>query len=403
MHFKSIFSWFNLIISIYVALDTSEGGHVSLRVISSAQPDKMAVLGNDETIDCAIDGWSGYGTKWVKDGIEVTSDAFTILDNGNLMIKNVEFSDAGNYTCYATNKTSSKNTTTTVRVVLSEPVTYLYASLLDDTTMHLYFEKPRKTYRDVLGYNISFQVVHNCDLGPLQSRIIQISENSDADELLIQLRNLKPNTKYKFYVSAITCAGQGEIASVECLLNKKYMYMCDKSIPLHTHKFGIDGYPFNDLMNTGPNCTNSTNGQNLVSCDYWSVVTYHSWWPNRVVPKNLLGRQCSNETTEFNSSVIIIPALNPSIPYVSRDQKEEKRQSFMQDLYDLLKGLLESVYYGIGAFFSHLYTCPVLAVFGIVLVIRLLRGKSETQNASSHVRQVQRVSAKNTRPVNVEK
>ncbi len=57
-------------------------------------------------------------TSWRKNGFSVKYNSkFTMLDTGGLRINGVESSDAGDYTCTASNDFGSDSTTITVYVL----------------------------------------------------------------------------------------------------------------------------------------------------------------------------------------------------------------------------------------------------------------------------------------------
>lgn len=69
-------------------------------------PEKVArtVDGRDVTLSCRTFGAPKPIVKWFHDNDELTGGRYVISPNGDLMIKNAKFLDAGDYLCNATNK-----------------------------------------------------------------------------------------------------------------------------------------------------------------------------------------------------------------------------------------------------------------------------------------------------------
>lgn len=56
------------------------------------------------TLTCRVFGAPKPEIKWIRNNMELTGGRYTTMENGDLAIKDVNFLDAGNYTCYAQNK-----------------------------------------------------------------------------------------------------------------------------------------------------------------------------------------------------------------------------------------------------------------------------------------------------------
>ncbi|XP_022162397.1 neuroglian-like isoform X2 [Myzus persicae] len=67
-------------------------------------------------IRCKLSGVPKPQTKWIKNNIELTGGRYTTLDNGDLQISEVSFTDAGIYTCIATNNYGTANASRTLTV-----------------------------------------------------------------------------------------------------------------------------------------------------------------------------------------------------------------------------------------------------------------------------------------------
>lgn len=62
---------------------------------------KFSVKGNQITFDCQIDA-SQPGYRWIKDESNITKGSVSVSGSvSTLLVDNIEFSDAGNYTCIA--------------------------------------------------------------------------------------------------------------------------------------------------------------------------------------------------------------------------------------------------------------------------------------------------------------
>lgn len=72
-------------------------------------PGKEATVDNlDITLNCRVFGAPKPKIKWIRNGQELTGGRFEIQESGSLVIKGVQFSDAGDYICHAENKFGKK-------------------------------------------------------------------------------------------------------------------------------------------------------------------------------------------------------------------------------------------------------------------------------------------------------
>ncbi|XP_063242824.1 neuroglian isoform X3 [Bacillus rossius redtenbacheri] len=72
--------------------------------ITEPPRNEATVNGRSVTLQCRVFGAPKPLVKWVRNGLELTGGRYTVLDNGDLEIKAVDFLDDGQYTCYAVNK-----------------------------------------------------------------------------------------------------------------------------------------------------------------------------------------------------------------------------------------------------------------------------------------------------------
>ncbi|KAL1110491.1 hypothetical protein AAG570_008019, partial [Ranatra chinensis] len=72
--------------------------------ITTPPTDKEVVDGKTVTLTCRVFGAPKPEVKWVHQNDELTGGRYTVLPEGDLEIRDVYYSDAGQYTCHATNK-----------------------------------------------------------------------------------------------------------------------------------------------------------------------------------------------------------------------------------------------------------------------------------------------------------
>ncbi|XP_039276536.1 neuroglian isoform X2 [Nilaparvata lugens] len=66
--------------------------------------DESTVDGRTIVLTCRVFGAPKPEVKWLRAGMELTGGRYTVLETGDLEIREVNFIDAGQYTCYASNK-----------------------------------------------------------------------------------------------------------------------------------------------------------------------------------------------------------------------------------------------------------------------------------------------------------
>uniref|UniRef100_A0A8D8XH54 Neuroglian n=2 Tax=Cacopsylla melanoneura TaxID=428564 RepID=A0A8D8XH54_9HEMI len=72
--------------------------------ITEQPKDEFTVDGRSVVLTCRVFGAPKPEVKWVHNQVEVTGGRYTILETGDLQIADVQFGDAGEYTCFASNK-----------------------------------------------------------------------------------------------------------------------------------------------------------------------------------------------------------------------------------------------------------------------------------------------------------
>lgn len=65
---------------------------------------EATVIHRAVTLTCRVFGAPKPEVKWIRNGLELTGGRYKVQENGDLQITDVSFADAGDYTCYATNK-----------------------------------------------------------------------------------------------------------------------------------------------------------------------------------------------------------------------------------------------------------------------------------------------------------
>ncbi|KAK8743667.1 hypothetical protein OTU49_001198 [Cherax quadricarinatus] len=64
----------------------------------------QSVDGQQVNMTCRVFGAPKPRITWIRDGLELTGGRFQVTNDGDLVIKDVSFTDAGDYTCFAENK-----------------------------------------------------------------------------------------------------------------------------------------------------------------------------------------------------------------------------------------------------------------------------------------------------------
>ncbi|XP_049962681.1 neuroglian [Schistocerca serialis cubense] len=99
---------------------------------------EQTVDGRTVTLLCRTFGAPKPQVKWIRNGKELTGGRYTTLDNGDLEIRDVNYSDGGDYTCYAENKfghqeASGKLTVKEHTRITTEPEDYEVAAGMSAT------------------------------------------------------------------------------------------------------------------------------------------------------------------------------------------------------------------------------------------------------------------------------
>lgn len=93
-----------------------------------------------------------------------------------------------------------------------EPVRSLEGFQLGSSALLLVWEEPEKPNGILKGYMISYAVVNGTSVGKMIDRHPQIT---DPRQLRAKLAGLKPNTKYRISVKAVTGGGEGKPIYIE--------------------------------------------------------------------------------------------------------------------------------------------------------------------------------------------
>ena len=78
---------------------------------------------------------------------------------------------------------------------------------MGSSAFFLIWKKPLEPNGILTGYKIQYQTVQNLTMGPLLDRTPHID---DPRVTRAKLATLKPSTKYRIHVRALTAAGEGE-------------------------------------------------------------------------------------------------------------------------------------------------------------------------------------------------
>jgi hypothetical protein len=78
--------------------------------------DTTTVTEKDVVMNCRVNGAPKPQVKWLKGGQELTGGRFKLNELNDLIIKEVRFADAGQYTCRAENKFNSTEASATLLV-----------------------------------------------------------------------------------------------------------------------------------------------------------------------------------------------------------------------------------------------------------------------------------------------
>lgn len=89
--------------------------------------DTVATTESTVVLECVALGYPKPSITWLKDGFEISpgQNGYSILGQGNLMIKSVAVSHAGTYTCRASQITRSFDRTAKLDVFCKWLFTYL--------------------------------------------------------------------------------------------------------------------------------------------------------------------------------------------------------------------------------------------------------------------------------------
>ena len=93
---------------------------LALPVFSKVPQSQVVSIGKSAVLDCEASGGSNVKVKWLKDGHPFTvKDTNTRIFNfaTSIFIKEVRYSDAGIFTCQATNEAGSVKAEAKIRVL----------------------------------------------------------------------------------------------------------------------------------------------------------------------------------------------------------------------------------------------------------------------------------------------
>lgn len=97
--------------------------------IKEAPKQEATVDGRNVTLTCRVFGAPKPIVKWIRNSLELTGGRYQVQESGDLLIVDIGFADAGDYTCHASNKLGAVNASGTLVVkehtrITDEPQDY---------------------------------------------------------------------------------------------------------------------------------------------------------------------------------------------------------------------------------------------------------------------------------------
>ena len=91
------------------------------------------------------------------------------------------------------------------------PVAELNAVAMGSTSLLVFWEKPAEINGELIGYSVYYEETKGTRI---ESRV-EKKPRPNESQTRIKLGNLKPDTKYRISVYALTRAGEGEVNFIE--------------------------------------------------------------------------------------------------------------------------------------------------------------------------------------------
>ncbi|XP_063782552.1 neogenin isoform X12 [Pseudophryne corroboree] len=166
----------------------------------------------DIVFECEVSGKPTPTVKWVKNGdMVIPSDYFKIVEDHDLQVLGLVYSDEGFYQCIAENEVG--NVQAAAQLIILEPAATpggpipssprdVVASLVSTRFIKLTWRVPA----DAHGENLTYQVYYSKE-GMNRERV---ENTSRPGELQVTIQNLLPETVYYFRVVAQNSHGAGE-------------------------------------------------------------------------------------------------------------------------------------------------------------------------------------------------
>ncbi|XP_032455790.1 Down syndrome cell adhesion molecule-like protein Dscam2 isoform X48 [Nasonia vitripennis] len=212
--------------------------------IASFDDKFVATYKEDVKLPCLAVGVPAPEVTWKVRGVKLApTDRLRQLPEGSLFIKEVDRTDAGEYSCYVEN-TFGHDTVTHQLVVHApphSPQVTLTATTTNSLTMKL---RPHPTDNaPIHGYTIHYKP----EFGDWET--VQISSTA----LKYTLENLWCGSRYQIYVTAYNAIGMGEPSDILNTRTKgskpiipeaaRFIEVSTKSITLHLHAWSDGGCP----------------------------------------------------------------------------------------------------------------------------------------------------------------
>ncbi|XP_014256768.1 Down syndrome cell adhesion molecule-like protein Dscam2 [Cimex lectularius] len=153
------------------------------------------------TLECKIVGIPLPKISWMNNGKLITSNSnrLTLKKDGSLLVRDIQFSDRGNYSCHIENQFGEDSIVYNVIVRIPPDPPVLSISNVETDSLHLKWKMKSNYDIPVLGYIINYKREH----GDWEEIQIKGKENFHI------LQNLWCGTRYQLYITAFNKIGTG--------------------------------------------------------------------------------------------------------------------------------------------------------------------------------------------------
>nr|AVK72298.1 Robo2 protein [Isodiametra pulchra] len=209
--------------TVAITLEVREATGNTPPLLLRVPSNTTVVRGGNLTLECEATGFDMPSISWVKDGTTKISshsnNRVTLQNSGYLTIRDVQFGDAGLYTCQVSSPSGDNSWSATVRVVSDESSWWMqkerakqlparplvvYPEWVDETAVRVAWIMPS------IIHNSSFTVEYY-GISP-DSKFRWITAVSGESQSWFTVQNLSPATAYIFTVRAGNQFGYGPLA-----------------------------------------------------------------------------------------------------------------------------------------------------------------------------------------------